>query len=348
MGFAVKVRISYSGLSDWARCNRYYYYRHILRTVRLGPAGRPLGFGRAGHKGQEALWSWAGDPDDPGRLQAAVTAFETAAEEEGLSFDDRILGQVLLIGYAARWDDLRLNYHMAPLVERKVVVPVLDPTGNPDPDMELVAVFDVVAYDLEGNTVPVEHKFTASPIEPGAAYWGRLDMNLQASIYWIVATDAGRQVGEILWDAIRAPQLTRWEATPSDKREFYKRATKRADGTVAQPGDPKPGVRLEPESVEAFTERVMGKVLGAPAEFYGRQPLYRSDDELDRVRADVWQTGKQIQRAAEDGTYPRNLDACNKFNMPCPYLPVCKGEVEITDERIYQVRLREEKADPFV
>lgn len=342
------MRINYTAISDFQRCNRYYAYRHLERRVRLGYAGRALSFGRAGHKGQEALWGWTGDPDDPGRLQAALGAFGAAAAEESLSFEDTILGQILLIGYSARWDDLRLSYHMAPLVERKVTVPVLKPNGDPATDLEVTAVFDVIAYDLDGQTVPVEHKFTSTPIDPGAAYWGRLDLNLQASLYWIVATDAGRQVGHVLWDAIRAPQMKRYEATPLDKRELYKRATRRSDGSTAAVGDPKPGVRLDDETADQFTNRVMEKVSSEPAMYFGRQPLYRDESELDRVRADLWQVGRAMQTAVDEGNFPRNLDSCETIKrmrggIDCDYLPVCRGEADIEDERLYTIRVRERK-----
>lgn len=337
------MRISYSAISDWQRCPRYYAYRHVLKRVRLGSSGRALGFGRAGHKGQEALWGWDGDPADPGRLQAAVDAFLTAADEEKLSFEDRMLGQVLLIGYAARWDDLRLSYHMAPLVERRVTTPVLRPSGTPADDLEIVAVFDVVAYDTDGSTVPVEHKFTSSDISPGAAYWSRLDLNLQASIYWLVASDAGREPRVILWDAIRAPETKRLLATPRDKREFYKRATKRADGSMAAVGDPKPGVRLVDETADELTQRMMDRVLANPLDYYGRGEVYRSEDELARVRADLWQVGRQMQQSVDGEYFPRNLDGCHKYGTVCPYLPVCKGEVTIDDDRVYTIREREEK-----
>ena len=339
------LRLSTSSVTEFARCPRLFAHNHIDRRERWGATSRPLAFGRAGHKGQEALWRWEGAPADPGRLQAAVDAFQASADTEGLCPEDRILGQVLLLGYAARWDDLKLSFHTAPLVEQKVVVPVLDPAGQPDPDLVLVAVFDVVAYDEDGSTVPIEHKFTVSNIDPGGAYWGRLDLNLQASIQWIVATDAGRSVGHLLWDAIRAPQLRMYQATPLDKREFYKKAYKRADGTVAQAGDPKPGIRLEDETMDAFTARVVASVLSTPAGFFGRKVVTRDEGELDRVRLDLWGWGQQMLRARETGAYPRNLDACETVKrmqggIECAYLPVCTGETTIDDDRVYQIRTR--------
>lgn len=334
------LRLSYSSISDFQRCPRYYAHRHIDRRDRIGGGSRPLGFGRSFHKAQEALWGWAGEADDPARLQAATTAFSKEATLEGLSWEDHLLGEVLLIGYAARWDDLRLSFHGTPQPEVKVVGPVLNPSGTPEDGLEIAAVFDVVTTDVDGSTVLAEHKTTKSEIAPGAAYWGSLDLNLQASIYWIVATDAGHQVGHILWDAVRAPEWKRYEATPLDKREFYKRPPA---GSTAKPGDPKPGVRLTDETADQFAERVMSKVLTDPNAFYGRQALYRSDDELARVRMDLWSVGKQMQHAVEVGAFPRNLQSCRAFNTECAYLPVCRGEADINDDRLYRLRVRRDE-----
>lgn len=331
-------RTSYSAITDWQRCPRYYGYKHVERIDRIGSKGRSLGFGSAFHLAQAKLWSWEGDHADPARLQGAAQEFARAALEEGLSYEDRVLGEILLIGYTARWDDLRLSFHTPPIVEQKVIAPILAPNGEPDEELEVAAVFDVVAYDEEGRTIPVEHKTTVSDISPGSAYWNRLELNLQASLYYIVASDVGRYVGHVLWDAIRAPELKRLQATPPEKREFYVRKTERKDGTVAMPGDPKPGIRLNDETANQFAQRVMGEVLSNPLGFYGRLPLHRDESELDRVRYDLWSASRQMLHAKETGLFPRNLDACFKFNRPCQYLPVCRGEASIEDPALYRVR----------
>jgi hypothetical protein len=338
------LRISYSDIQLWQTCPRKYAYSKLLRKSRVGGEGRALGFGSAFHAAQEALWGWSGDPADPGRLQAASKAWSDAAVEHGLSFEDTLLGEVLLIGYAARWDDLRLSFHSTPLVETKVITPVLDPAGNPDPELELAAVFDVVSYDLDGSTVITEHKTTSSEVDPGAAYWGKLDLNLQASLYWIAATDSGRYVSHVQWDVIRAPMYKRGQATPIAEREYYKRPPK---GSGFKPGDLKPGQRETDETADEFAQRIMDKVLADPNAYYGRMPLTRSDDELDRVRADLWQVGTQMRRSVEDGTFPRNLDGCRKFNVDCGFLPVCRGEASIDDPALYRIRPEKEEKVTF-
>lgn len=338
------IRLSYSSISTYQLCPRKYAYSYVERREGIGGRSRPLGFGSAFHAAQEALWGWSGESTDPGRLQGARKAWADAAATEQLSFEDTLLGEVLLIGYAARWDDLRLSFHGTPLVECKVELPVLRPDGTPDPELVLVCVFDVVTYDADGSSVVVEHKTTKSDVSPGSAYWGRLDGNLQASIYWLAAADHGRDVQCVLWDVIRAPLFKRADATPLADREYYKRPPA---GSGFKPGDLKPGQRIADETADEFAERVMSKVLAEPNAYFGRQELARSDDELDRVRMDLWAVGRQMVHAVRTGAFPRNLQSCNAFNTPCDYLPVCKGEASIDDPQLYRLRVREEVKTPW-
>lgn len=336
-----KIRLSYSAINDWQTCPRKYYYAWQERRVRVGQNDRSLGFGTAFHTAQEALWGWQGDREDPEKVRLAVSAWNKAAAEERLSWEDCLLGQILTIGYSIRYDDLGLFLQGAPLVEQRVVGPVLDLNGNPDPDLEVTAVFDLVAYDEAGNTVVVEHKTTKSPIDPAAAYWPRLDRNLQASLYYVIASDHGRQVNHVLWDVVKAPELKRMAATPPEKREFYVKAGKWGDV-----GDPKPGTRLVDETAEEFASRIQELVLSNPNAFYARQPVMRSEEEQDRTRADLWMVGTNIKRAVSDGAFPRNPDACGKYNRDCPYIPVCWQGEDITDPKLYRIRARrDEKAE---
>ncbi len=327
------LQLSYSSISEFQACPRKWYYNRVERRTRRGNHDRALGFGTAFHKAQEALWG----SDDPEKLKLALTAFRTSADEEQLGFEDRVLGEVLLIGYSIRWDDFKLTHQMLPIVEERAVVPVLDPSGNPDPDLDLVIVLDVRCLDEEGQTIPVEHKTTQSPIDEGAPYWQRMDQSQQVSLYYLALSDNGHQVGHVLLDAVRAPKLDRLLATPVERRQFYVK-----NGVWGKAGDPKPGTRLVEETPDEFAARVQELILSAPNTYYARHKLYRDELELSRVRADLWQTGQLMKRAVDAGLFPRNFpDACFKYNRECPYLPVCKGEVEINDERVYRIRPRE-------
>ena len=326
------MQLSYSSISEFQLCPRKWYFNRIERRSRRGGNDRSLGFGTAFHAAQEVLWGSDGTAEE--KLPAVLKRWQQAADEEQLSTEDRILGEVLLIGYSVRWDDFKLTHNMLPIVEERAVVPVLDLNGNPDPDLELCIVLDVRTLTADGETIPVEHKTTTSPIDEGAPYWQRMDQSMQVSLYYMALSDAGHQVGHVLLDAVRAPKMERHLATPVEKRQFYVKA-----GAWGKVGDPKPGTRIVDETPEEFVQRVQEMVLGNPGGYYARHKLYRDEFELERTRADLWMQGKLMQYAVDNNLFPRNYpEACTKFNRECQYLPVCKGEVEITDERVYQIR----------
>lgn len=326
------LRLSYSAISDYQTCPRKYYFRWVLQRSAIALAGRSLAFGRAFHEAQEA-W-WAGEGDGALRLIEAIKKWYEHADE--LTAEDRILGEVLLIGYAAYWSDEALRYQNIPLAERKVETPVLGPDGQPVPEQTGVAVFDVVAYNAQGQTVIIEHKTTRSDVSPGTRYWDRVELSLQADMYHLAAADLGRNVDHVLWDVVRVPDVSRLPATPVHLRETYQKS-----GPWGKKGDFKRNVRLEPETLDEFQARLTQTILDNPEAYYGRKPLYRDQAALDRARADIWAVGQQIENSLRTGAFPRNTDSCNKYGVQCQYLPVCSGAADINDERLYQIRKRD-------
>lgn len=330
------LQLSYSSISEFQTCPRKWYYNRALRRSKRSHGDRSLGFGTAFHAAQEVLWG-SEEQDQQTKLKDCLRAWNTAADGEGLGFEDRLLGEVLLIGYSIRWDDFRLTHNMLPIVEERAVVPVLDLKGNPDPELMLCVVFDVRCFDEDGQTVVVEHKTTTSPLDEGAPYWQRMDQSQQVSLYYLALSDNGHQVGHVVLDAVRAPKTTRLMATPVEKREFYVK-----NGSWGKAGDPKPGTRLVDETAQEFATRIQDMVLGNPNAFYARHKLYRDEFELERTRADLWMQGQLMKRCVDENLFPRNFpEACMKFNRECQYLPVCKGEVDIEDERVYRIRPKE-------
>lgn len=333
------LRLSYSAISEFQLCQRKFYLNRVAGYRPVGPEPRPLAFGNAFHAGQQAWWAGRHNDDPGARLAAAQAAFAQSAELSGLNLADQILGGLLLTGYGAIYADQGLMFHAQPVVEERVVAPVLNPQGRPDPDLEVVAVFDAVCYDEAGRTVVIEHKTTKSLLDDGSRYWERTDPNMQVSLYYIVAGDLGRTVGRFVWDAVRAPEYTLHTATPPEKREFYKRS-----GTWGKVGDPKPGTRLSDESPDEFAENIRNAIFADPGAFFVRRDLTRTPDELERTRSDLWTVGQQMLRARDTGQYPRNPQSCNAFNTPCAFQPVCWRGESVENPRLYTIR---PPRDPF-
>lgn len=325
------VRLSHSSISSFLRCPRRWYLSYVAELAPVAEKSRPLEFGTAFHEALE-IW-WTNDLPEAARLEMAIEAFTRSST--GLSFEDRILGPVLLRGYAAMYGGDELRFQGIPIAERKIELPVLDLDGKPDPRMVLVAVMDVVGYTPEGETVIVEHKTTASDIR-SANFWDRFRDSLQAKLYWIAATDLGRAPSSAIFDVVRAPVMHRRLATPIASREFYKRAT--GDARV---GDPKPGTRLVDETREEFAARVEQTLLADPSAFYARQPYPYDATQIQMARVDLYEVGcMMVDMVQRESGGPRNPDGCKAYNSVCGFHAACYGSADLNDTTLYQVRTR--------
>lgn len=324
------IRLSHSAIAAFLRCPRSWYLDYVAGIRPVGDRPRPLDFGNAFHAGLEGWWTAAGGTVE--RLADAHARFK--AQSEHLSFADRVLGPELLTGYAVTYGDDELRAHSIPLGECKLEVPVLNPDGQPEPGMILVAKLDEIGFTIDGETVLVEHKTTTSNLH-SASFWGRFDHSLQVPIYFLAAHDVGRTIDRAIVDVVRAPKLSRLSATPVGKREFYKRVS----GT-AQPGDPKPGTRLRDETPEEFALRVREMLLDDPGKFYARKEYVMSAQQLTEARLDIWGVGKLMQAMVAAEAAPRNSDGCERFNSLCGYHGYCFGSDDIHDEKLYSVRVR--------
>ncbi len=329
-GSTSKLRVSHSSIVDFLRCQRRWYLKWVARIDSVTEdVPRPLDFGRAFHAGQEAWWTAEGT--DAGRLRAAHFAFAKYAD--GLSWEDRVMGTELLRGYAAYYANDELRFHNVPTAEQKVILPVLDPDGNPDPDLEYTVVFDVVGYAPDASTVLVEHKTTKSDLY-GVSFWRRFERSLQLPLQWMAASDCGRTPAKLIIDAVKAPQLKRAQVTPPENREFYKVSYK-----GARPGDPKPNTRLKAETREEFEERISSMILDNPEGFFARQEYFFDARALEMARLDLWSVARSMLQVARSGGYsPRNADGCSKYGGTCEYEPACWSGADLTDSKLFTIR----------
>ncbi len=304
---------------------------YVEGLVPVGEKSRPLEFGSIFHEALETWWT--SELPVLERLELALEAFSRTSAS--LSFEDRILGPVLLRGYAAQYGGDELRFQGLPIAERKLEIPVLDLDGNPDPRMVLVTVPDIVGYLPGGETVIVEHKTTSSDIRT-ATFWDRFRDSLQAKLYWIAATDLGRAPTSAIIDVVRAPRMRRHLATPIASREFYKRAT--GDARV---GDPRPGTRLVDETREEFAQRVEETLLADPEGFYARQPYPYDEQQVRMARVDLYEVGcMMVDMLERESGGPRNADGCDRYGGRCGFHAACYGSADLKDEMLYQLRVR--------
>lgn len=327
----MKLRISHSSIQAFLRCPRLWFLEWVSGYKSVGPEPRPLGMGKAFHSAQEAWWTQDGSVEH--RLAIAQNVFTVEASPD-LSWEDHVLGPELLTGYAAMYGDDELRYHGVPIAERKVILPVLDPDGNPDPDLTYTVVFDIVGYDAEGRTVLVEHKTTASDIT-SLKFWSRFDTSLQLPLQVLAATDSGREPTKLVLDAVRTPIMHRAKATPIERREFYVR-----DSKWGRAGEPKPGTRLRDETRDEFSARVREGILLDPGNYYARKEYFFDARSLEAARYDLWSVGRQMLHVARTEAAARNPEGCEKYGSVCAFDPVCWRGESVSDEKLYVLRKR--------
>lgn len=330
------LSVSFSAVSDFMSCPRKWYYKYCLRRSAAGETPRPLAFGTAFHEALAVYWGSSGDLGD--RFQAALAKWDGV--KAALSWEDQIIGGILLQGYAATWGEVDKEYwtHTTPIAERKIKVPLRDPDDQADPDMVLTIMMDSSAHAFDGGNVVIEHKTTTSDLE-GEDYWCRAAASLQTDAYFIGSCEGGRHPRKLIWDAVRAPNLRRRKATPQELRKYYVRGEKAGQIYDNQ--------RESDETHEEFAARFMEEVLSSPHKYYQRREFTRTDDELYDARCDLWAYGRLMLTARGNHANgvtpaaPRNLNACNQYpNNPCEFVPVCRGGADIENELLYKIKVR--------
>ncbi len=320
--------VRFSGIADFRTCPRMWYIKHQLGIVPITADNTPSGFGNAFHNALAALRT-----DD---LAAAVATWADQSERGEFTWEQRVIGRTLLIAYAARYNhDSEYRVHGVPVIEAELEIPLLDPSGD-DSGIVLQGHIDAVAYDADGCTVPIEDKTTGSDIT-SESYWKRAERGGQAGTYLLMCATAGREAAYLLWDAIRVPRVERYLATPVDRREFYVR-----DCKYGKAGDPRPGTRLANETPEAFEARIVEMVTSRPDDFFQRQRIVKTEDELVDHRIDLWGWAVQMREAVanpEMPKVPRNPEACFKFpSNPCPYVGPCFEGASLSNSKLYTIR----------
>jgi PD-(D/E)XK nuclease superfamily protein len=338
--------VTISRLRAHRSCARYH---HIRYNLQIEPA-RDRDETRFGTLWHTALESWGLNikSDDP--VQAAMTSarnvwrmghapdpFELAALE------------ALLEGYHLRWAAEPLSIVA---VEAEFRAPLLNPdSGAASRTFQQGGKIDMVVATHAGAQWIVEHKSTTLDITPGSAYWKRLRLDGQISIYFDGATALGYAPVGCIYDVVKRPTQEPYKATPEASRKYTQGKKCRLCKGEGRRGVTSPYVcavcndngweeaprlyanqRDRDETVDEYRDRVRAAIAADPAAYYQRGEVVRIDGELDEARRDVWRQARLIREGQVEAAHPRNPDACTKFGSTCEFFDVCTGEAELDDE----------------
>lgn len=188
---------------------------------------------------------------------------------------------------------------------------------------------DGIVETPNGKKYIIEHKTTGSNIDATSFYWNRLDLNRQIDVYMWAARELGHDIEGCIYDVIKIPNYKPLKATPKNKLEYYKR-----DCKGGKKGELKAGLRLTNETTDEFMNRVIESLVDDRYSNLQRKTIpFLAKDVLNTMR-DV----RDIETLISRGLFPKNPSSCHMGRFSCDFLPVCKQETSIKNDRLYKIR----------
>lgn len=95
----------------------------------------------------------------------------------------------------------------------------------------------------------------------------------------------------------------------------------------------KPGITQNSktkETLEAYLDRLKGRIAEDPSYAFEEHELYRTDAQLDRFLEECTDVNEQVKLARRRGAWPKNTKSCTAFGG-CVFLPVCREETGALD-----------------
>lgn len=196
--------------------------------------------------------------------------------------------------------------------EREFALRLRNPeTHAPSTTWMFAGKIDRIVRLSDGRLALQEYKTTSEDFTPGAAYWLRLHMDQQLSLYVIAARELGFDVTTILYDVTRRPALRPLKATPIDSRKYTK------DGRLYA------AQRDRDETPEEYAARIAADIAERPEHYYARIEIPRLEQDLDDCAAELWMQQRAIREAQLAGRWYRNPGSCHAYGRSCEYLHVC-------------------------
>ena len=333
-------------------CLRMHFYRYVLGIQ--STETDLMRFGTVGHKALEAWYrAWmAGDLED--RLPAAL------AEADQLpNAWDRIKLRALILAYDVRWGSEDWEV-LAVEVEFRYQLG----------DHLIGGKIDAIIRDRrDGRVYVVEHKTTGVDASLGSAYWEKLAIDTQVSIYIDGASMLGYEVAGCIYDVLKRPAHEPKLATPIEARKYtVGKGCKRCGGS-AKPGAVEQGrgsydvvfgseVKVVPcgECKGTGWKKNKEGVPEAPRLHSNQRDTDETAEDFEAriveaiaespdaflMRGPVVRLEHELPAMRQDlidtielddpDRHPRNTESCARYGVMCPYFDACAGRASIDDE----------------
>ncbi len=272
-----------SRLATFNACKRKHWFAYELGVRK--DSGGAFQFGSAVHEGLDQLKRGA---DVDTAVQATMAVFNvTENPDDALPMTQ---AAVLVRYWQTRWASESLGI----LASEQAFNIHMPRNGKRVRQWRLRGKIDGIVTLPDGRLAILEHK-TSSQISD--AYWQRLELDEQITVYTIAARALGYNVQTVLYDVIRKPSI-----------------------------NPRKG-----ELLQGYGVRLAEDVSSRPDFYYFRREVARLDDTLTEGINTLNAVARDINHARLTGHWYRNSNAC-RSPYPCPYLGVCSSGIDLSKE----------------
>lgn len=362
--------ITTSRLKVWQACPQKHHLKFRMRLApATEQEGEPLRFGRLWHFLAE--WFFLYLQRNPFYVSSGYdTAIDSLQVHSADAFD-REKARALFAGYNRRWFHEHENIKVhAVEVEFRIPL-INPSTGRRSRRYELGGKIDAIVEILSGpdaGLYVMEHKTSSEDIALGSFYWRRLRLDDQITIYIDGARALGYPVRGVIYDVAQRPDFRPAKATPPENRLYTKakparpskpckscKASRLAEAKAAGEkllvrdifatdgcGDCEPPREAEPsrlysgqretdETYQEFFVRVNRSIVENPDRYFVRQIVVRLEDELARMRQNIWNQVQELLRDERRDWHPLHTSSCGDFHRLCDFFDLCTGDADAND-----------------
>jgi hypothetical protein len=162
----------------------------------------------------------------------------------------------------------------------------------------------------------IEHK-TAAAVDRG--YLERLWTDFQITIYGYYAEQVlGIRIAGVIYNILIKSRLEQRLGETEDEYE-----ARRVELIAKSKNGKSSAKRRLPETDEEFQARLATKY--AESEMFHREMLYLSRQQIDALRAELWELTQAFLDARRRNVWYQNTSFCFHYGRPCPYFALCRS-----------------------
>lgn len=313
-----KIITTYSFWRKFLDCRMKAKFRQFDKLKPLTSDDNNLTFGTLIHNCLE-IWHKTGN-------QKMVNTFieewyfEATAKhpENTKNKTNTMKAKAMMKGYVNRWKS-DMNQFDTIHLEIPFLGDIINPrTGRPSKKVAFAGKIDgIIMQKINGKHYILEHKTTSS-ITSG--YIDMLKMDRQSMLYSLAASDyLNIPIAGVLYNVLEKVSLKQKEGETKEEYQIrYAEACAKAKTGKSS------AKRKMPETDEKYQERLY-EAYDNPEKFY-REELHFSEEQLHKMRQDLWQWVQELLLVKRNNTWYDNPSHCFDYQQPCEYWAICSSQ----------------------